>query len=518
MKTILKLTGVLGVAALSLLLFAGCQKKEAGGGKKYHCPMHPTYVSDRLGDCPICNMKLVPIKEGAPPPAPAPSAPNTKAKPGQYYCTMCPTVASDQPGLCPDCDMKLVLLTNSPPAVGATVKYHCPMHPTYISDKPGDCPICHMKLVPIKNGAAGHDGHAEAVPGRVTIAVLPEKRQVIGLRTATVEKRDIHLTLRANAVVEHDETRFTRIAPRFNGWVKELKVNYTGQAVEKGEPLFSVYSPDLMAGENEYLLAWRNFEQVRTNNSPASAIETARRLMESARKRLALWQISEEEIQAITARQEVKDELLFRAPFSGHVTAKEAVEGKAFMAGETLYEIADLSRVWVRAAFYEGDWPKIRSGQKARVVFPYLTNRVYESEISFLYPHIDPLTRRGEARLELDNPEHELRPDMWAQVEVAVPLGRLLVVPASAVIDTGPRQLAFVDRADGHLEPRELTIGVRTDDYWEVRAGLQEGERVVTRALFLVDAESQLKAAIAGMIAEAPAAGGTNAAPAGHKH
>lgn len=466
---------------LGIALLAGCKKDGAtASGKKYHCPMHPTYVSDRPGDCPICNMKLVEIKDGPATPAATKPKKDYNPKIGQYFCPMkCDGSISDQPGECPECGMKLLLLDEN-----------------------------RAKEMAEKEAADAHAGHTDPVPGRVTVAVSPEKRHLIGLKTATVESRELTVLVRAQAVVEHDETRYARIAPRFNGWVKDLKVNYTGQEVEKGQPLFSVYSPDLLAGESEYLLAWRNYRQMLTNNTAPAQVETARRLVDSARKRLELWQIGDQEIRAIEDKEEIKDEMIFRAPFTGHVTAKMAVEGKAFMAGESLYEIADLSHLWLRASIFERDWPLIKLGQSARVIFPYLANKTLESSITFLYPHIDPLTRRGEVRLELDNPGHALRPDMWASVEVEVPLGRMLVAPASAIIDTGLRHVAFVDRADGHLEPREVKIGARTDDYWQVLEGLKEGEKVATRALFLVDSESQLKAAIAGMTGDGGGSGG----------
>jgi RND family efflux transporter MFP subunit len=181
------------------------------------------------------------------------------------------------------------------------------------------------------------------------------------------------------------------------------------------------------------------------------------------------------------------------------VISKSAVEGKAFMAGETLYEIGALSPLWLRASVFEFELPLVHVGQKARVVLPYLGNKTYESTVTFIYPHIEPQTRRAEIRLEVENPRHELHPGMWANVELDASFGEVLAVPASAVIDTGLRYVAFVQRDDEHLEPRDVKIGAKTDDYYQVLAGVKEGEQVVTRALFLVDSESQLKAAIAGM-------------------
>ena len=375
------------------------------------------------------------------------------------------------------------------------------MHPTYTSDRQGDCPICNMRLVPVK-GQAGSSNAAGAAPGaavagRISVMISPEKRQLIGLATSKVEVRNLSRTLRTPATVVHDERRVARVAPRFAGWVRSLQINYTGQAVEKGQPLFTVYSPELFTAGNEYLLTLRNYHLL--TNSAGSSRESAKALLDSARRRLELLQIGQEEIQALEQRGQAIDELQIRAPGSGHVVSKRAVEGQAFMAGETLYEIADLTHLWVRAYVYEYELADIKVGQKARVLFPYLQNKVIESAVAFIAPHIDPQTRRAELRLDLDNPQHELRPEMWANVDIESDLGQVLTIPASSVIDTGTRYVAFVDHKDQHLEPREVKVGARTDDYFQVLSGVKQGESVVTRALFLVDSESQLKAAIAGM-------------------
>ena len=374
-------------------------------------------------------------------------------------------------------------------------KYHCPMHPTYLSDRPGDCPICGMRLVLI----GGHETAAmtSSVPGRVSIVLSPEKRNLIGLSLATVERRSFNRTLRAYATLSHDETRFARIAPRFGGWVRSLQVNYTWQEVEKGQPLFTVYSPELHTAESEYLLTFQNYR--RLTNSPTAQRDSARNLLQSARRRLELLQVGDEEVRALEERGQPSDELQIRSPISGHVTAKTAVEGKSFAAGDTLYEVADLTHLWVRAYVFEYELPDIHVGQAARVIFPHIGNKTFETTVSFISPHVDPQTRRVEVRLELINHHHELRPDMWADVEFDIRSDDVLTIPASAVIDTGPRNVAFVEGPNDLLEPREVTIGARSDDYLEVRSGLKEGEKVVTRALFLVDSESQLKAAIAGM-------------------
>lgn len=375
-------------------------------------------------------------------------------------------------------------------------RFHCPMHPTYTSDKPGDCPICGMKFVPIKDDQASAE--TTSIPGRTAVMLTAEKRQLIGLATSPVERRQLTRRVHGFGTVTHDETRFSRIAPRFGGWVRSLQVNYTGQPIEKGDPLFTVYSPELFTAENDYLLAFRN---ARLTNSYASQADSSLQLLETARHRLQLFQISAEEIQALEQGGKPSDEVQIRAPLSGHVITKNAVGGQSFNAGDMLFEIADLHQLWIRAAVYEFDLPQIKIGQPANVIFPNLNNKTFESSVAFIYPHIDPQTRRAEVRLELDNPRHEIRPDMWADVEIEVNLGEVLAVPASSVIDTGTRYVAFVDADKDHLEPREVKIGARTDDYFEVLDGLKADEKVVTRALFLVDSESQLKAAIAGMSA-----------------
>jgi Cu(I)/Ag(I) efflux system membrane fusion protein len=371
------------------------------------------------------------------------------------------------------------------------------MHPTYTSDRAGDCPICGMRLVPIKDdGAAPSTAFGPVVPGRTAIVITPEKRQAIGVTFSTVEKRKLTQTLRLPGTVDHDETRSARISPRFGGWVRSLQVNFTGQEVTKGDPLFTVYSPELFASENEYLLAFQNNR--RLTNSPTAELGS-HHLLESARRRLELLGIDEAEIRHIETTGRASEELQIHAPLSGHVTAKTAVAGKSFMSGETLYEIAELSHLWLRAFVFESELSRVRVGQEARVIFPYLAHQTVTSLVAFINPHIDPQTRRGEVRLELSNPDHTFRPDMWAEVEIDTESAELLSVPASAVIDTGTRYIAFVEGADNHLEPRELKLGARTDDYYEVLEGAKEGERVVSRALFLVDSESQLKAALAGM-------------------
>jgi Cu(I)/Ag(I) efflux system membrane fusion protein len=408
---------------------------------------------------------------------------------------------------------------------GREAKFHCPMHPTYVSDRPGDCPICGMRLVPIKAGEAGATGsearpQAEAVTGRAAVMISPEKRQTIGLTTVVVEERPFHQVIRATGVVRHDETRLARIAPRFGGWVRKLQVNFAGQPVEQGQPLFTAYSPEVFTAQNEFLLALRHTRAL--SNSPAAERESAAGLLESARRRLELLEIGPEEVHLLEQRGKPDESLQIRSPVTGHVISRNAVEGKAFMAGESLYEIGDLRHLWLMASVPEQELSLVLEGQSASIRFAARQGELLEARVSFVSPHIDPQTRRGEVRFDVLNEQLRLRPDMWAAVEIQVDAGKALAVPASAIIDTGTRVMAFVDREDHHLEPREIQLGVRGDDYVQVISGLKPGEHVVSRALFLVDSESQLKAAIAGMTggAAAEAARETNpaASTAGHNH
>ena len=466
------------LAAAIGLSSSSCRPPAGGPGahdarratQKYHCPMHPTYVADKPGDCPICNMKLVPIKADEPA-APA-AGPSTAPAPDDK-------IAQVNPG-----------------------QFYCPMGAEHIQDKPGKCPICNMNLVEKKEPQMDQEAEPTSMTdtpasGRISISLSPDKRQMIGLTLARVERRALERTVRATAVVTHDETRYARIAPRFGGWVRKLHVNFTGAPVQKGQPLFTVYSPELFASENEYLIAWRGLQAL-----TADASEEQRRigaeLLSASRRRLELGEIGDDEIRALEQRRAPSDQVLFRSPVEGYVVAKTAVEGRFFMAGESLFEVADLSHLWIDAWIFESDMPVMKPGLQGTITFPSLGNRSFTTPITFLYPQIDSQTRRGRVRLELDNPD-QLRPDLWASVDFQVPLGEKVLIPASAVMDTGRRFLAFVDGQDGHLEPRELKVGIRTDDDYEVLAGVKEGENVVTRALFLVDSESQLKAAIAGM-------------------
>ena len=381
-------------------------------------------------------------------------------------------------------------------ATAPKVKYHCPMHPTYVSDRPGDCPICGMSLVKIDDAKSGGE-HAAAgpaaptVPGRMPIFVSPDRQQQIGVTTAPVEKRRLDRSIRTVARVAYAEPRLSWVNTKVNGWIEKLHVNTTGGFVKKGEPLLEIYSPELVSAQEEYLIALRARKQVSGDDGA--------NLLAAAKRRLQLWDIGDDQIAALEKTGQPRKTLTIVSPVDGYVVERTALAGKAVMPGENLYRVADLSTVWLLADIYEYELPAVKVGQPAAVTLSYLPSEKLDAKVGYIYPYLEGQTRTVKVRIEAPNPALKLKPDMWANVELQVESGEVLTVAASAVIDTGGRYVAFVSNGDGHLEPRELKIGRRNDDYFEVLGGLAAGEKVVTRALFLVDSESQLKAAISGM-------------------
>lgn len=383
-------------------------------------------------------------------------------------------------------------------APATATKYFCPMHPTYVSDRPGDCPICHMKLVPQKpsvptDALTNHNDHAEdAPPGRATIHIPAEKQRLIGLKTTPVAKRPLTRTLHVPGIVTHDENKLVRISPRFGGWVRSLTVNYVGQHVAEGDPLFTAYSPEILAAEKEYLLAW---QQVKSSGENAST----RSLLAAARQRLHLLEISDTDIRALEQGGEARAEFTWRSPVSGHVTLKNIVAGQSFQPGETLYELADLSDLWIKMAVPESELSGLKTGLLAHVTFPQLPGKTNDSTVTFISPHVDPATRRVEVRVEIPNPGHTLKTELWTEVTLDLETVEALAIPDSAVLDTGTHQIVFVVAEKEYLEPRLVKTGLRSEGFYEIVSGLDEDEEVVTRALFLVDSESQLQAVIAGL-------------------
>jgi Cu(I)/Ag(I) efflux system membrane fusion protein len=358
-------------------------------------------------------------------------------------------------------------------APGEVAHYTCAMHPSVRQDRPGTCPICSMGLTPVT--------HDELRTG--VILIDDARRQRIGVKTAPVVRAPMNLSIRALGRVTYDETALVDITLKLDGYIQKLHVETTGQPVRKGQLLFTLYSPELYAAQQEYLLALQ------------SASQSGQTLARAARKRLELLGLPAAQIAQITARGEPLENVPFLAPASGYILEKDVVEGAAVQAGARLFRIAPLHKVWVQADVYEQDLRHVKVGQRVEVTFPYLPEEKYESEISYIYPALEGMTRTARARIELPNPDLVLKPDMFADVTMRIEGGERLQVPEAAVIYTGPRRLVFVDLGDGRLRPQEVELGIESGDAYEVLGGLSEGDRVVTSGNFLIAAESRIRSA-----------------------
>ncbi len=324
-----------------------------------------------------------------------------------------------------------------------------------------------------------------------------EKIQKMGVRTEAAQLRVLERSVRAAGRIEPDERRLFTIASKFEGYVERLHVNVTGQPVTKGQPLFEAYSPELVSAQREYAIAAQGVDALK---DAASETQTGmKQLAEASLQRLRNWDISDEQIKALAKTGATQRTLSFRSPASGIVMEKKAVQGMRFMPGEMLYQIADLSAVWVVADVFEQDLALLKTGAKARVTINAYPDKVFTGSVTYVYPTLKPETRTVPVRVELANPGLLLKPGMFAQVELATPARTAqITVPVSAVIDSGTRQVVLVQQGAGRFEPREVKLGERNDDHVQVLQGVKEGELVVVAANFLIDAESNLKAAVAG--------------------
>jgi membrane fusion protein, copper/silver efflux system len=336
----------------------------------------------------------------------------------------------------------------------------------------------------------------EVPPGSVQIS--PEKQQRIGVRTGTAEVRRLEKNLRTVGRVDYDEKKVMTVSPKIGGWIEDLYVDVTGQFVKKGEPLLTIYSPELVAAQEEYLLALRAKRDLMHSRIPEVA-ESGRSLTDSARQRLKLWDITDAQIAALEKNGKPSKTVTLYSPYSGFVLEKMVFNGMNIMPGMVLFKLADLSQVWVFVDIYENELPLIQSGQQASIRLSYLPGESFVGKAAFVYPSLDPATRTGKVRFEFPNPRERLKPGMFANVEIRVDLGEKLVVPQEAVIDTGIRKVVLIDRGSGLFEPREIQTGAGVNNDFEVLEGLKAGERVVTSANFLIDSESRFKEAVGGM-------------------
>ncbi|ACL67573.1 efflux transporter, RND family, MFP subunit [Anaeromyxobacter dehalogenans 2CP-1] len=475
------LAALLAGAALgggAVLLAGGLRGGEAAGGdghdhaahaetkQLYTCPMHPTIVQDHPGDCPLCGMKLVPMEQ-----------PQGGAGSGAAAGGGARAGAGEQ-----------------------KPQYQCPMHPSVVQDHPGDCPICGMKLVKVDGG-----GGAADVEGLATVSIDPSRQQLIGLRTAQVTRGTVGGAWRTVGRVAVDETRVKHVNVKIPVYVERIYVDFVGKPVKRGEPLFSVYSPDLLAAQEELLLA------LRTQGTLAgSRAVGGDALVEAARRKLQLWDVPPAEIRKLEETGKPTKTLTFYSPISGVVVKKDVVEGMKLDAGAMPYEIVDLSQVWVLADVYERELRNVKVGLPATLTLNAFPDHPFKGKVSFIDPLLDPKTRTVKVRLAFANPTGELRPEMFGEVVLQGKAREGLRVPADAVIDSGTQSVVFVALEEGKFQPRAVKLGASDGTSVEVVSGLHEGEKVVTRANFLIDSESRLRASLAAL---APS-GGAPAAPA----
>jgi Cu(I)/Ag(I) efflux system membrane fusion protein len=362
--------------------------------------------------------------------------------------------------------------------------------------KPGDAGMKGMENMPGMEGMSGMQGMSGMAPGMVMIS--PEKQQLMGVRIATVEKRPMVRTVRTVGTITYDETKVAHVHSKVEGWIDKLYVNYTGELVKKGQPLFTIYSPELLATQQEYLLALKAKERLSASSIP-EVKSGAISLVDASKRRLALWDISDNQIRELEEKGEAQRTLTLYAPNSGFVIKKEVNQGMRIMPEKELYTIADLSTVWVNVDIYESEIPFVRPGQTASVALSYDPTGTFNGKVAFIYPYVDEKTRTAKARLEVPNPGFKLKPDMYVNAEVKIDGGRHLAVPDEAVLDSGLKKIVFIDKGNGHFEPKEVKLGAKLDGFYQVISGLNEGEKIAASSAFLLDSESRLSEAMGAM-------------------
>ncbi len=329
-----------------------------------------------------------------------------------------------------------------------------------------------------------------------TIEIPTEKQQMIGVKTVEVSVRPLSKVIRTVGLIEYDERRLATVNTKFEGWVEKLYVDYNGKYVKKGEPLADMYSPELVATQQEFinLVKWAGQgRDVKSEQVGKMLIKDADVMIEAAKQRLRLWDISEAQIKKIGETGKPIRTLTLYSPVSGYVVQKTALKGMKVMPGEKLFDLADLSTLWVIADIYESELAMVKPGERAKISLSYFPDKEFSSRVDYVYPSISGTTRSAKVRFEIPNYGGRLKPQMYTNIEVKIDLGKRLSIPDEAVMDTGTRQVVYVDRGEGNFEPREVSLGVRAEGMREVVKGLKAGEKVASSATFLIDSEAQLK-------------------------
>ena len=403
--------------------------------------------------------------------------------------------SSDSMANMPGMDMTQNQGTANPASQGErkVLFWYDAMNPQNHYDKPGKAPDG-MDLLP---KYADQDSGVENKPAG-TVRLSQAKQQLIGVRTSVVQREKLFRTIRAVGQLTADETKLARVHLKVSGWIDQVYVDYIGKLVKKGEPLFTIYSPDLVSTEQEYLIARRG-KQYFGNSSFPEVSQGADSLLRSARERLRLWDISDDQIKKLDETGEVTRTMTFYSPIDGFVLDRKAFPQTNVTPDMELYTMADLSTIWATAEIYEFEVPYVRVGQQAQMQLSYFPGKKYSGRVTYIYPTVDPQTRTVKVRLEFRNKDFDLKPQMYSEVMLDIDYGNQVVVPQGAVLDSGERQTVFVALPDGYFEPREIKIGAKVDEKVIVLSGLKPGETIVASGNFLIDSESRLSSAMGGM-------------------
>jgi Cu(I)/Ag(I) efflux system membrane fusion protein len=376
--------------------------------------------------------------------------------------------------------------------------YTCTMHPSVHAEAPGQCPICGMELVPVKKKIEAAEPSAslqeEAEKGLGQFIVSVERQQQIGVTYATVERRPLQKQIRAVGTVEADMQKHWAFVARVDGYVQQLVVASAGQVVQKDEPLLSIYSPELATTERELVMLLKMRDEARN----AEARETPQRLITAAESRLEQWNVTPDQIAELKKSRRASETITLRSPFRGVVQELPAHQGVNVKIGDHLVDVADLTTVWVWADFYESELAGLKAGQKVEVTTNSFPDTAFEGEIAVVDQFVDAMKRTSRVRVDISNPDFQLRPGMYANLTLSSgAVDSRLAIPVGAIMPTGQRNIAFVDKGGGKLEPREVKLGSQFGNFYAVQSGLAEGERVVASANFLIDAEARVQGALA---------------------
>jgi RND family efflux transporter MFP subunit len=450
---------IMGLVAFGLSgTFISCQKSQHEAQTPtqkqiYHCPMHPNYMSDKPGNCPICGMKLVPVN--APAAVSGPSGGDAGKK-----------------------EHKLLY-------------YRDAMNPSHTSDKPGKAPDG-MDMVPVYADEAGGEA------GEVKID--PTTVQNMGVSTETAAERDLKKEIRVSGTIDLNETAISVVNTKIMGWVEKLSIDYTGQAVKKGQPLLTIYSPDLVSAQEEYLQAIRYLKSL-PEGVTSDARRGAEQLVESGKRRLLNWDIPDRAIAALEERNAPEKAMTIYSPSDGVVLEKMVAAGQNVMPGMALYKVADLSVVWAIANVYQEDLPYVKVGTEATTEVSSIPGRTFTGKVQFISPVLDASTKTAAVRIAIRNtPDRLLKPQMFANVTIQSPLSKnVLSVSQQAVIHTGTRNIVIISLGNGYFRPQEVKLGMSANGFVQVLAGLAAGRTIVTSSQFLIDSESNLKQAVSQM-------------------